>query len=70
MVEAWEGSRSKQSFSHAVTRNVPVTYTWAFQRTNRASDVSSRATFDLIRLCGEIGETCCACRCGVTSTTR
>ncbi|CAG04166.1 unnamed protein product, partial [Tetraodon nigroviridis] len=39
VVEAWEGSRSKQSFSHAVTRNVPVTYTWAFQRTNRASDM-------------------------------
>eukprot|EP00066_Takifugu_rubripes_P007346 XP_003972802.2 PREDICTED: UPF0577 protein KIAA1324-like [Takifugu rubripes] len=44
VVESWEGSKSKQSFSHSVTRNVSVTYTWAFQRTNRASD--TRLYFD------------------------
>lgn len=40
VVESWEGSKSRQSFSHSVSRNVSITYTWAFQRTNRASDVS------------------------------
>lgn len=42
VVESWEGSKSRQSFSHSVSRNVSVTYTWAFQRTNRASDVSGK----------------------------
>lgn len=58
MVESWEGSKSKQSFSHSVTRNVSVTYTWAFQRTNHASDVSSRGKFDFILLYHKISETC------------
>lgn len=56
VVESWEGSKSKQSFSHSVTRNVSVTYTWAFQKTNHASDVSSRAEFEFIRLYHKISE--------------
>uniref|UniRef100_A0A3P9KG89 MRH domain-containing protein n=1 Tax=Oryzias latipes TaxID=8090 RepID=A0A3P9KG89_ORYLA len=39
VVESWEGSKEKQLFSHSMTRNASVTYTWAFQRTNHALDV-------------------------------
>ncbi|XP_039891588.1 endosome/lysosome-associated apoptosis and autophagy regulator family member 2-like isoform X2 [Simochromis diagramma] len=39
VVESWEGSKGKQSYSHSMTRNASVTYTWAFQRTNHALDV-------------------------------
>uniref|UniRef100_A0A673BBS9 Si:dkey-153k10.9 n=1 Tax=Sphaeramia orbicularis TaxID=375764 RepID=A0A673BBS9_9TELE len=41
VVESWEGSKEKQSFSHTMTRNTSVTFTWAFQRTNRAQDVKT-----------------------------
>lgn len=40
VVESWEGSTGKQSYTHSMTRNASVTYTWAFQRTNHALDVS------------------------------
>ncbi|XP_039617411.1 UPF0577 protein KIAA1324-like homolog [Polypterus senegalus] len=38
VVESWEGSKEKQSYSHIVTKNASVSYTWAFQRTNQAQD--------------------------------
>lgn len=47
VVESWEGSKGKQSYSHSMTRNASVTYTWAFQRTNHAVDVSARAAATL-----------------------
>lgn len=43
VVESWEGSKERQVFSHSMTRNASVTYTWAFQRTNHALDVRERA---------------------------
>uniref|UniRef100_A0A3Q1KDL3 MRH domain-containing protein n=1 Tax=Anabas testudineus TaxID=64144 RepID=A0A3Q1KDL3_ANATE len=39
VVESWEGSKGKQTYTHSMTRNASVTYTWAFQRTNHALDV-------------------------------
>ncbi|KAI9543026.1 Endosome/lysosome-associated apoptosis and autophagy regulator member 2 [Dissostichus eleginoides] len=39
VVESWEGSKGKQSYSHSMTRNASVAFTWAFQRTNHAHDV-------------------------------
>uniref|UniRef100_A0A3Q2E832 Endosome-lysosome associated apoptosis and autophagy regulator family member 2 n=1 Tax=Cyprinodon variegatus TaxID=28743 RepID=A0A3Q2E832_CYPVA len=39
VVESWEGSKGKQAFSHSMTRNASVTFTWAFQRTSHALDV-------------------------------
>uniref|UniRef100_A0A8C8DLK7 Endosome-lysosome associated apoptosis and autophagy regulator family member 2b n=1 Tax=Oryzias sinensis TaxID=183150 RepID=A0A8C8DLK7_9TELE len=44
VVESWEGSKERQLFSHSMTRNASVTYTWAFQRTNHALDVRKHAT--------------------------
>uniref|UniRef100_A0A4W4F9Q9 MRH domain-containing protein n=1 Tax=Electrophorus electricus TaxID=8005 RepID=A0A4W4F9Q9_ELEEL len=41
VVESWEGRREKQSYMHIMTKNASVSYTWAFQRTNQAKDVSS-----------------------------
>lgn len=40
VVESWEGSKGKQLYTHSMSRNASVTYTWAFQRTNHALDVS------------------------------
>ncbi|KAM9771600.1 endosome/lysosome-associated apoptosis and autophagy regulator family member 2-like [Syngnathus typhle] len=39
VVESWEGTKSRQSYSHSMSRNDSVTFTWAFQRTNHALDV-------------------------------
>uniref|UniRef100_A0A674BW37 Endosome-lysosome associated apoptosis and autophagy regulator family member 2b n=1 Tax=Salmo trutta TaxID=8032 RepID=A0A674BW37_SALTR len=39
VVESWEGSKERQSYTHIMTRNASVSYTWAFQRTNQAQDV-------------------------------
>lgn len=44
VVESWEGSKEKQSYSHSMSRNASVTFTWAFQRTNHALDVSTLST--------------------------
>ncbi|XP_030628113.1 endosome/lysosome-associated apoptosis and autophagy regulator family member 2 [Chanos chanos] len=38
VVESWEGSKSRQSYTHIMTKNASVSFTWAFQRTNKASD--------------------------------
>ncbi|CAB1345976.1 unnamed protein product [Coregonus sp. 'balchen'] len=41
VVESWEGSKERQSYTHIMTKNASVSYTWAFQRTNQAQDVST-----------------------------
>ncbi|XP_015208687.1 endosome/lysosome-associated apoptosis and autophagy regulator family member 2 isoform X1 [Lepisosteus oculatus] len=38
VVESWEGTKEKQSYTHIMTKNASVSYTWAFQRTNQAQD--------------------------------
>uniref|UniRef100_A0A8C2HV17 Si:dkey-153k10.9 n=1 Tax=Cyprinus carpio TaxID=7962 RepID=A0A8C2HV17_CYPCA len=40
VVESWVGSKLRQAYTHIMTKNASVSYTWAFQRTNKASDVS------------------------------
>ncbi|XP_078275547.1 endosome/lysosome-associated apoptosis and autophagy regulator family member 2-like [Rhinoraja longicauda] len=32
VVESWKGTKERQSYTHLITNNAPVTYTWAFQR--------------------------------------
>ncbi|TKS90722.1 UPF0577 protein KIAA1324-like [Collichthys lucidus] len=49
VVESWEGSKGKQSYSHSMTRNASVTYTWAFQRTNHALD-TRRYVGDMVKI--------------------
>ncbi|KAI2653411.1 Endosome/lysosome-associated apoptosis and autophagy regulator family member 2 [Labeo rohita] len=39
VIESWDGSKTKQSYTHIMTENSSVTFTWAFQRTSQASDV-------------------------------
>ncbi|XP_061922405.1 endosome/lysosome-associated apoptosis and autophagy regulator family member 2-like [Entelurus aequoreus] len=39
VVESWEGSKEKQLYSHSMSQNNSVTFTWAFQRTSHALDV-------------------------------
>uniref|UniRef100_A0A667ZY42 Endosome-lysosome associated apoptosis and autophagy regulator family member 2b n=1 Tax=Myripristis murdjan TaxID=586833 RepID=A0A667ZY42_9TELE len=41
VVESWEGTKERQSYTHIMTRNASVSYTWAFQRTNQALDVKT-----------------------------
>uniref|UniRef100_A0A671RTS2 UPF0577 protein KIAA1324-like n=1 Tax=Sinocyclocheilus anshuiensis TaxID=1608454 RepID=A0A671RTS2_9TELE len=38
VVESWVGSKPRQAYTHTMTKNASVSYTWAFQRTNKASD--------------------------------
>uniref|UniRef100_A0AAQ4PPS1 Endosome-lysosome associated apoptosis and autophagy regulator family member 2 n=1 Tax=Gasterosteus aculeatus aculeatus TaxID=481459 RepID=A0AAQ4PPS1_GASAC len=40
VVESWEGTKTRQTYTHVMTQNASVSYTWAFQRTNQPSDVS------------------------------
>uniref|UniRef100_A0AAX7SWY8 MRH domain-containing protein n=1 Tax=Astatotilapia calliptera TaxID=8154 RepID=A0AAX7SWY8_ASTCA len=40
IVESWEKNKTRQTYTHIMTKNASVSYTWAFQRTNQASDVS------------------------------
>uniref|UniRef100_A0A8C9XZ41 Endosome-lysosome associated apoptosis and autophagy regulator family member 2b n=1 Tax=Sander lucioperca TaxID=283035 RepID=A0A8C9XZ41_SANLU len=49
VVESWEGSKGKQSYSHSMTRNDSVSYTWAFQKTNHALDVRHYVS-DMVKL--------------------
>ncbi|KAG9330651.1 hypothetical protein JZ751_023433, partial [Albula glossodonta] len=39
VVESWEGRKERQSYTHIMTKNASVSYTWAFQRTNQAQDI-------------------------------
>ncbi|XP_026101760.1 UPF0577 protein KIAA1324-like [Carassius auratus] len=39
VIESWDGSKTKQSYTHVITENSSVTFTWAFQRTSHAADV-------------------------------
>lgn len=39
IVESWEKNEMRQTYTHIMTKNASVSYTWAFQRTNQASDV-------------------------------
>lgn len=53
-MESWEKTKTRQSYTHVMTKNASVSYTWAFQRTNQPSDVSTQAhryltTFNYVR---------------------
>ncbi|XP_059510800.1 UPF0577 protein KIAA1324-like homolog isoform X2 [Stegostoma tigrinum] len=39
VIESWEGTKERQSYAHVLTKNVPVTYTWAFQRSSSPQEV-------------------------------
>uniref|UniRef100_A0A673BA97 Si:dkey-153k10.9 n=1 Tax=Sphaeramia orbicularis TaxID=375764 RepID=A0A673BA97_9TELE len=61
VVESWEGSKEKQSFSHTMTRNTSVTFTWAFQRTNRAQDVMKLYSISVTNVLDGVAASCRAC---------
>uniref|UniRef100_UPI00398F5360 endosome/lysosome-associated apoptosis and autophagy regulator family member 2 n=1 Tax=Pristiophorus japonicus TaxID=55135 RepID=UPI00398F5360 len=39
VVESWEGNKERQSYTHLITKNAAVTYTWAFQRSSVPQEV-------------------------------
>uniref|UniRef100_A0A8C0C1B0 Endosome-lysosome associated apoptosis and autophagy regulator family member 2 n=1 Tax=Buteo japonicus TaxID=224669 RepID=A0A8C0C1B0_9AVES len=41
VVESWERSKEKQSYTHIISKNASFTFTWAFQRINEGQDVST-----------------------------
>uniref|UniRef100_A0A8D3CCW1 Endosome-lysosome associated apoptosis and autophagy regulator family member 2a n=1 Tax=Scophthalmus maximus TaxID=52904 RepID=A0A8D3CCW1_SCOMX len=49
VVESWERSKPRQTYTHVMTKNASVSYTWAFQRTNQPSDVR-RNVNDMARI--------------------
>uniref|UniRef100_A0AAQ5XV21 MRH domain-containing protein n=1 Tax=Amphiprion ocellaris TaxID=80972 RepID=A0AAQ5XV21_AMPOC len=38
VVESWGRTKTRQTYTHIMTKNASVSYTWAFQRTNQPSD--------------------------------
>uniref|UniRef100_A0A7N6FA93 MRH domain-containing protein n=1 Tax=Anabas testudineus TaxID=64144 RepID=A0A7N6FA93_ANATE len=46
VVESWQKTKARQSYTHVMTKNASVSYTWAFQRTNQPSDTLT--TIDII----------------------
>ncbi|KAM9376871.1 endosome/lysosome-associated apoptosis and autophagy regulator family member 2 isoform 2-T2 [Pholidichthys leucotaenia] len=42
VVQSWEKTNKRQTFTHVMTQNASVSYTWAFQRTNQAAEVRRR----------------------------
>ncbi|KAF7650547.1 hypothetical protein LDENG_00123780 [Lucifuga dentata] len=49
VVESWNSSQGKQSYTHSMSRNTSVTFTWAFQRTNHALN-ARRYVGDMVKL--------------------
>ncbi|XP_078092112.1 endosome/lysosome-associated apoptosis and autophagy regulator family member 2 [Mustelus asterias] len=39
VVESWEGTKERQSYTHIITKNAAITYTWAFQRSSSPQEV-------------------------------
>lgn len=39
VVETWARTKPRQTYTHVMTKNASVSYTWAFQRTNQPSDI-------------------------------
>ncbi|MCJ8733179.1 hypothetical protein PDJAM_G00220150 [Pangasius djambal] len=72
VVESWEGSKEKQSYTHIMTKNASVSYTWAFQRTNQAKDgrqyVNDMAKIYSITVTNALDGVAWACRaCAIES---
>uniref|UniRef100_A0A671VLA6 Endosome-lysosome associated apoptosis and autophagy regulator family member 2a n=1 Tax=Sparus aurata TaxID=8175 RepID=A0A671VLA6_SPAAU len=56
VVESWEGAKTRQSYTHIMTKNASVSYTWAFQRTNQPSDTAfGPAHPSFLSLLGSVG---------------
>ncbi|MEQ2275827.1 hypothetical protein XENORESO_009360 [Xenotaenia resolanae] len=49
VVQSWEKTQKRQTYTHVMTKNAPVSYTWAFQRTNQPSDVRRKVN-DVARI--------------------
>ncbi|KAK5902355.1 hypothetical protein CesoFtcFv8_007614 [Champsocephalus esox] len=49
VVESWERTKTRITYTHVMTKNASVSYTWAFQRTNQPSDVR-RFVNDVVRI--------------------
>uniref|UniRef100_A0A1A8IPQ4 KIAA1324-like n=1 Tax=Nothobranchius kuhntae TaxID=321403 RepID=A0A1A8IPQ4_NOTKU len=43
VVQSWEKTNKRQTYTHVMTKNASVSYTWTFQRTNQPSAVSANA---------------------------
>lgn len=43
VVESWEGTKTRRSYTHVMAKNASVSYTWAFQRTNQPSNVNTKS---------------------------
>ncbi|KAL3061640.1 hypothetical protein OYC64_009734 [Pagothenia borchgrevinki] len=49
VVESWERTKTRMTYTHVMTKNASVSYTWAFQRTNQPSD-ARRFVNDVVRI--------------------
>ncbi|XP_033880704.2 endosome/lysosome-associated apoptosis and autophagy regulator family member 2-like [Acipenser ruthenus] len=71
VVESWEGTKEKQSYTHIMTKNASVSFTWAFQRTNQVQE-TRRFVNDIVKIysitvsnvLGGVASSCDACALG------
>ncbi|KAM3934410.1 endosome/lysosome-associated apoptosis and autophagy regulator 1 [Leptodactylus fuscus] len=50
VIESWNGTRQKQSYSHHLNSNANTTFTWAFQRTSAQTDEGRKYTADVAKI--------------------
>ncbi|XP_063811021.1 endosome/lysosome-associated apoptosis and autophagy regulator 1-like isoform X2 [Pseudophryne corroboree] len=50
LIESWQGSREKQSYSYRLESNSNTTFTWAFQRTSNHTNEGRKYTGDVAKI--------------------
>ncbi|XP_075709658.1 endosome/lysosome-associated apoptosis and autophagy regulator 1 [Rhinoderma darwinii] len=50
LIESWNGTRDKQSYSQNLKRNANTTFTWAFQRTSFRTEGGRKYTTDMAKI--------------------
>ncbi|KAM4045903.1 endosome/lysosome-associated apoptosis and autophagy regulator 1 isoform 2-T2 [Anomaloglossus baeobatrachus] len=50
LIESWNGTRDKQSYSHHLKSDVNTTFSWAFQRTSVRTDGGRKYTADVAKI--------------------
>ncbi|KAF2975990.1 hypothetical protein EK904_012718, partial [Melospiza melodia maxima] len=61
VVESWEKSKERQSYTHIISKNASFTFTWAFQRINEGQDIYSITVTNAV---DGVASSCRACALG------
>ncbi|TRZ16077.1 hypothetical protein HGM15179_011034 [Zosterops borbonicus] len=68
VVESWERSKERQSYTHIISKNASFTFTWAFQRINEGqdflNDVAKIYSITVTNAVDGVASSCRACALG------